>query len=211
MTGYLAKDAYRSLPDPKYYPGKPRTDLKLCDENYDRVSPSQRIRLTAEIEAAAKAQSDQIISVSARYSDASSESVRIHSNGISVKTKGTVFSEGAGVTVRDKDDARPEGGFGTSSRFHSELTDPESIGKKASFYALRKIGQKKIESGTYDMIVENRAAGRLVARLRGPMSGGALQHKNSFLEGMLGKKIASEKLTMTDDPFIEKGFGSRFF
>lgn len=213
-TAYLAKDEYRALPDPKYYPPKnfsSETDLKLCDEDYEKIEMSRRIKTAAEIEEAALAQSDRIISVSAGYSDVCSESVRIHSNGFTGEVRSTAFSMGANVTVKDENDARPEAGFGVSSRFHSELSAAQTVGKEAVQRALRKIGQKKIASGRYDMIVENRAGARLISTLKKAMTGSALQQKSSFLEGMIGRKIASEKLTMTDVPFLEKGFGSRFF
>jgi len=44
-----------------------------------------------------------------------------------------------------------------------------------------------------------------------PMSGSVLQQKNSYMENMLGKKVASPLFSMTDDPTIPKGFGSRRF
>jgi PmbA protein len=42
-------------------------------------------------------------------------------------------------------------------------------------------------------------------------SGSTLQQKRSFLEGMVGKKLGSELLTLTDDPFVIGGFGSRLY
>jgi PmbA protein len=50
-----------------------------------------------------------------------------------------------------------------------------------------------------------------VGTLNGPLSARALQQKSSYLEGMLGKKIASEKLTIIDDPFLKRDFGSILF
>ncbi len=214
MTQYLAKDEYRSLPDPRYYPENQadfHTEMKLCDTSYERLDASSRMDIAARAEEAALAQSGQIISVSSGYSDSYGESVKLHSNGFSGATQGTFFSAGAEVTVKDPGGGRPEGGFGANSRFHDELLAPETLGRKAAERALRKIGQRKIASGRYDMIVENRVGGRLISMLMGPMGGGALQQKNSYLEGMLGQPIASETLTMTDDPFIEKGYGSRYF
>ncbi len=223
MTAYLAQDEYRSLPDPKYYPKNPPsvnggtgdfyTDFRLCDNHYDRIPASRKIQTAAEIEEAARAQdSDRIISVTSWYSESYSESVRIHSNGFSGQARGTGFSAGAEVTVRDEvSGGRPEEAFGAGSRFRNDLPDTQTLGRKARERALRKIGQKKIVSGKYDMIVENRVGSRMISTLLGPMSGGALQQKSSFLEGMAGKKIASEKLTVIDEPFIEKGFGTRFF
>jgi PmbA protein len=61
------------------------------------------------------------------------------------------------------------------------------------------------------MIVENRAGSRILYALYGPMQARSLQQKNSFLEGKLGERIASEKLTLIDDPFIISGLGSRLF
>jgi PmbA protein len=61
------------------------------------------------------------------------------------------------------------------------------------------------------MAVDNRAAGRLVGALLGPLSAQAIQQKRSFLDGKLGAVIGSEKLTLTDDPLVVKGFASRLF
>jgi PmbA protein len=61
------------------------------------------------------------------------------------------------------------------------------------------------------MPTENRVAGRLVGALLGPLGGRALQQKQSFLEGQLGKTIGSKLLTVTDDPLIVRGFGSRLY
>ncbi len=211
MTGCLARDEYRALPNPQYYVQPYTADLKFCDETYNRVAMSRRMKIAEEIEAAARAQSDRILSVSSGYSDSYSESVRFQSNGFSTEVHGTGFSAGAEVTVSDPGGGRPEDWFSAGSRFYDELPDTGTLGKKAADRALQKIGQKKIASGKYDMIVENRAGLRLISTLQGPMSGGALQQKSSFLESMIGKKVASQALTMTDDPFIVKGFGSRFF
>lgn len=167
--------------------------------------------MASAIEAAAMAQSDQIISSTAGYSDSHSEEVRVHSNGFEGAEESTVFSAGAEVTVKDGESGRPEDWFYATTRFRNELLDPETLGKNAAQRALRKIGQKKLESGRYVMVVENRAGRQLLRAMGEPLSGRALQQKSSFLEGMLGKKIASEKLTVIDDPFVEKGLGSRFF
>ncbi len=211
MTKYLTEDPYRSLVDPKYYPTGPKMDLKIRDAAYEKVESAERIKMAAAIEAAALAQSDQIISVTSGYNDSHYETVRVHSNGFAGESEGTVFSAGAEVTVKDGESGRPEDWFYASTRFYKDLPSPEVLGKNAADRALRKIGQEKIESGIFDMIVENRASGRLFGILQAPMAASALQQKNSFLEGMLGKQIASEKLTVVDDPFVEAGMGSRLF
>jgi len=95
--------------------------------------------------------------------------------------------------------------------FYEELPTAEILARGAVDRALGKIGQSKMESGLYDMIVENRSAGRLLYSLYGPLQASSIQQKNSFLEGKLDQKIASEILTIIDDPFVISGLGSRFY
>jgi len=135
----------------------------------------------------------------------------VNSNGMEGESESTSFSAGAEVTVKDGESGRPDDWYYATTRFRSDLPDAEFLGKNAAQRALRKVGQKKIQSGRYEMIVENRSASRLLSALAGPMTGRALQQKSSFLDGMLEKKIASEKLTVIDDPFVEKGLASRLF
>lgn len=210
-TKYLAKDEFRALPDPKYYPAKSQGQLKTLDASYAGIETSERVQLASAIETAAAAQSNQIISTTAGYSDDHTESVRVHSNGFEGEEESTTFSAGAEVTVKDGESGRPEDWFYATTRFRSELPDPGVLGKTAAERALRKIGQKKLESGKYVMLTENRSGGQLLRSMYAAMTGRALQQKRSFLDGMIGKKVASEKLTVIDDPFLEKGLGSRAF
>jgi PmbA protein len=61
------------------------------------------------------------------------------------------------------------------------------------------------------VVVDARAAGRLVGALFGAISGSSLQQKRSFLEGMLGKTIGSDWLDVKDDPLVVRGHGSRLW
>ena len=64
---------------------------------------------------------------------------------------------------------------------------------------------------TLTVLVENRAAGRLLRFLTGAATAPALQQKRSFLDGKIGAKVASERLTIVDDPLIPGALGSRLF
>lgn len=210
-TKYLAKDEYRSLPDPKYYPRVMNRELKLYDETIGSVKPEDRKAIVVSIEKAARSVSNKIISANASYSDNEYQSIRVNSNGFEGTSGGTTFSISAEVTVADGDKGRPEDYSYAVNRFYKELPSPETIGRQAAERSLRKIGQQKISSAKYLMVVENRSAARLLYMMFDPMTAWALQQKRSYLEGMLDKKVASEKLTLIDDPFIEKGLGSRLY
>ncbi|HDL19606.1 MAG TPA: TldD/PmbA family protein [Bacteroidetes bacterium] len=210
-TKYLNPDPFRALPEAKYYPQKADRDLKIYDPSFHIIQPADRLKLARQIEAAAMSQSDKIISATAGYSDVHYENVQIHSNGFVGISTGTMYAASAEVTVQDKNGGRPEDWCSASVRFHCDLPPADMIGKTAADRALRKIGQCKVESGKYDMIVENRSGSRLLSLFQTPMTARALQQKSSFLDGMLNKKIASPLLTVIDDPFLEKGLASRLF
>ncbi len=209
-TKYLTADEYRELPDPSLYPENLEKDLKIEDRGYISVNPEEKVKIAKDIENVARAQSDKIISATGGYSDDYSESVKVHSNGFVGERVSTSFWAGGEVTVKDAD-ARPEGYHWGGSRFYKTMPTTDELGKQAAQNAIRKLGQTKIKSGKYDMLIENRSVGRLLYMFVGPMSARALQQKSSYLEGMLGKQIASPALTVIDDPFIEGGFGSRLY
>ncbi len=209
-TKYLSVDEFRELPDPKYYPKDKNLDLNILDSEYDKLDTDKRVEIAKELEQSAVSQSDKIISATGGCYDSLSFSAMVMSNGFEGIRESSFFTVGASVTAKDKD-ARPEDWAYVSNRFYNKLPNASKLGKEAAERALRKIGQKKIESGKFQMLVENRVANRLVGMFTGPMGARSLQQKNSFLEGMLGKKIASDKLTIIDDPFINGGFGSRLY
>jgi len=211
MTKYLTEDQYRALPDPKYYKGQKDIELQLRDDKYESLKSENRVKMAEEIEQVVMAQSDQVISCTAAVGDTLSEGVKVHSNGFEGAVEKTSYYAGAEVTVRDGESGRPQDYCYRSVRFLKDINDLEFIGKEAVRRALAKVGQTKMPSGVYDMLIENRAASRLLYYLQGAMTGSALQQKRTFLDGMLDKKIASEKLTIIDDPFIVGGLGSKLY
>ncbi len=144
-------------------------------------------------------------------SDSSSQSARVTSNGFEGEREGTSFWLSASVSCKDGDGRRPEASNSAGSRFWKDLPSAAEVGALATRRTLDTLGAKKIESAVLPILVENRVAGRLVGALLGPLGGRALQQKQSFLEGQLGKTIGSKLLTVTDDPLIVRGFGSRLY
>lgn len=209
-TKYLTADEFRELPDPSLYPTDLNRDLKIEDKSYTSVAPEQRVQISKEIEQIARSKSDKIISATGGFSDDYSESVLVHSNGLVAERASTSFWAGGEVTVKDGD-ARPEGYHWGGSRYFNTMPTAEELGSKAAENAIRKMGQTKIASGKYDMLIENRTAGRLLYMFVGPMSARALQQKSSYLDGMQGQQIAAPVLTVIDDPLMEGGFASRLY
>jgi len=211
MTGYLNEDPYRSLPDPKYYKIRNDIDLGIHDDHYYDVTSEQRVKIARDLEAATSALSDKIVTCNASYSDSRAEFVKINSNGFEGERQSTYFGVGVETTVKDVHGGRPGDYDYIGSRFFKDISSLERLGRTAFKRAMQKIGQKKIESGVYDMIVENRALTTMLAGIRYPLTGSYLYRKNSCFENKLGEKIASGKLTIIDDPYLKAGFSSQLY
>ena len=213
MTRTLVKDPFRSLPEAKLYAGQAAVDLKLEDPAYPTVTPEMRRRLARELEDAARSVKGAaaILSVTTGFNDSRAEVLRVASNGFEGNRVDTSFWTSAQVTVKDGDGRRPEDWAAAGVRFVGELPSAAEIGREAAHRALARLGSTKADSAVLPMAIDNRAAGRLVGALLGPLQGQAIQQKRSFLDGKLGAVVGSEKLTLIDDPLVVKGLASRLF
>jgi PmbA protein len=213
MARTLARDPFRSLPDPALYEGRASVDLAVHDAKYAELTAETRRQRARELEEAARSApgAEHIVSVTTNVGDSEWMSARVTSNGFSGHKQESQFGLTAQVTCKDADGRRPEASDWTSARFFGELPGAEPIGRGATARAVGRLGSKKMESGAMTLVVDNRSAGRLVRALLAAMGGRALQQKQSFLEGKLDTAIASAHFDVVDDPFLSKGFGSRLY
>jgi len=213
MTRALTEDPFRSLPDPSLYEGRASVDLQLDDPAYTTVTPQMRRSATQRMEEAARSVkgAESILAVSTSFDDTRTERFRVASNGFEGTRVDTVFFAFASVSVRDADGRRPEDYSFGGARFLDEVPDVAAIGREAGERAISRLGARKPPSAVMTLVVDNRAAGRLMGALGGPLSGQSLQQKRSFLEGKLGQAVGSPLLDVLDDPLIPKAFGSRLF
>ena len=211
MTRALSPDPHRSLPEPELYGPTQGVELDLVDPGYDDLDTDGRLALASEVEQAALAAGDDILSVTARVVHQDGETVQVHSNGFVGSKAGTSFYLGASVTARDKDGRRPEDHHFVGARHLSDLPAAAPVGEEAARRALDRRGAAMVPSAKMPMLVENRSASRLLGSLLEPLGGGALQQKRSCFEGKLGAEIGGPLLTVIDEPLLPRGLGSRTF
>ncbi|MDR1667525.1 MAG: TldD/PmbA family protein [Bacteroidales bacterium] len=209
-TRYLAEDPNRSLPAPeRYYRGN-----DAPDEGFDRqiaqLQPEDMLQLIKATVEEVYITDDRIISVTGSYGDSEEHSYLIDSNGFEGEKAMTSCTLSAEVSLKGEGNARPESWWYDVSLFWKQL-QKEGIGKKALERALNKLGQEKIKSGKYPMIVDNMNVGRLLSPMIAAMNGNALAQKDSFLLDKLEQKIACDKLTLTDEPHLPLAQGNRRF
>lgn len=211
MTRLITPDPFRTLPDTELYAGQSKIDLELFDPHTETLTPESRLQRVQALEAGARESGAEIISVTTAFSDSSSRSYRVHSNGFSGEKRQSSAFISAEVVMKDKDGRRPEESDYAGSRFLNTLPDPLTIGRSATQRALSRLGAQKLESMTVPIVLDNRAALRFLSYFLGPLSAAQVQQKRSYYEGRLNQKVAHELLTLTDDPLIPRGFGSRTY
>ena len=209
-TRFLAKDEFRQLPKPeRFYKGDGK-GLNMYDQKNQGVSVDDKMALIKANVAEVYGSDKRLISVSSSYSDGISSSFAITSNGFEGESDTTYYSLSAETAMKGEGDARPSSYWYDSAIFWDKL-EKSGIGKTAYERTVRKLGQEKIESGVYPMLVDNTQITRLLSPIFSAINGGSIQQKNSFLIDKIGEQIISDKITLIDDPHIPEARGSRWF
>jgi PmbA protein len=212
MCRAMTPDPARFITDPALYEGRKDVELDLYDSSVPTTLPGERHAFAKALEeAAAGGSGSRLVSVEATYQDDEGESVQLHSNGFEGTRRSTQAWAFAEVSLADDDDKRPEGSDMAGARYRGGVPSAEVIGAGAAKAALERVGARRMETGKRALVIEARAVGRLFGQLLSAISGRALQQRQSFLEGKLGATVGSPLLDLTDNPFIERGFGSRLW
>ncbi|MGB9819803.1 MAG: TldD/PmbA family protein [Pseudothermotoga sp.] len=124
-------------------------------------------------------------------------------------TKGVSLSESAGLGAAflylvASDGKKPKRGFKVRFGSRPDDIDQEKIAAEAVQEALSQLGAESIPSGKYRAILRRDVFSELFSAFMPIFSAESVQKGLSPLKGKLNSRIASEKLTVVDDPFFEK-------
>ena len=114
---------------------------------------------------------------------------------------GLVF-QGVQAAVKDGEDAADD--FCLSDI--TKKTAEETV-QKAVSGALSKLGADTVPSGKYDVIMDSATICSLMQRYHDVFSARSAYLKTTLLSGREGELVASERLTLIDDPFYPEKFG----
>lgn len=210
LTRALQPDPHRKIPDPALFKERPTTDLERNDPAVARITREQREAWCAEMDA--RAHTDKrVISAESGLFSGESQGASASSNGFTGTWDGAYVGYNCSATVREGEDKRPEGSASAVGRYLAGLPEPGKIAEKALARALDRLGSKKGPTIRATMVVDPEAAVSLISRALGPGSAAAIQQGRSYWAGKLGQPLFGDKLTITDDPLIPRGLGSRHF
>ena len=186
-------------------------DLDLLDPDIVAVSLQEKIELAKRAEKAAMAYDPRLInSDGAEFGHYQTTVLYVATNRFS----GTFGAAGASLSVvpiASFNGQMQRDYWYTSRRKWRKLESPESVGQIAAKRALRRLGARKITTQQVPVVFDPEVAASLLGHLASAISGYALYKQASFLTDQLHQQIASETVTVYDDPTLLEGLGSSPF
>jgi PmbA protein len=132
------------------------------------------------------------------------------SNGFTGAYAGS--SHGVSASVIGGSGTRMERDYDFASAVYAaDLRDPSEIGRSAGERAVKRLGARKMRTGSYPVVFDPRVARGFISHLLNAVSGPSIARGTSFLKEKLGQRIFPEAITLTEDPHRPRGHRSKPF
>ena len=187
------------------YPEIPKTESDVKD-----TAPEAKLALCLAMEKAAKEADPRIWKVQRAMVMTGANTIRIrNSYGLNLSDSGSFCAAYAAPIAKEGDKTATGGYMAAGNRFAD--MDAEQIGRKAAQETLDQLGGAPVPAGEYRIIMRRDAMQSLLSTFAGIFSAENAQQNLSLLGGKEGTAIASEAVTLMDDPLLPGGFGSQRF
>lgn len=184
--------------------------VKTYNNELENIDTSRLIDIALNLEKECKLYNDKVVNINGcKVSYNTSEYGIRNSKGLNLNTKKNLLS--AYVIPIIKDNNKKYDGMGYIVSSSIEDINEKEIAKQGVEEALSKIGARSITSNKYKGIIYNEAMVSLLKTFSSIFSADVAQKGLSLLKGKEGDKIASELLTIVDDPLLDNGLGSTSF
>lgn len=205
MARLAPDDPYAALADPALLETAPQ-DLELFDPVV--MDTDQLTERAREVEAAAM-QVEHIAQADSAAASASSSAIFFAtSHGFRAGWRSSRHSLAvAAIAQNGKEMERDYDMDGT--RWLSECRLPSEVGRIAAERAAARLGARQVKSGRLPVMFDRRVAGSLVSALTGAIAGPSISRGVSFLMGKVGEPVFGDHITISDNPLIARGHGSR--
>jgi PmbA protein len=187
-------------------------ELDLWDEKTLAVDAARALAEAKRGEdAARKADARITSSEGASYSRVAGASAFANSNGFAGSYRGTYSSLYVEPICDDEGGKKRNGYWWTAARHLDALEDAEAVGIEATRRTVAKLGSQKPDTCEAPVIFDPDAGRQLLDAFASVISGGAIWRRSSYLLGRENSRVASDAVTIVDDPLIARAPGSRPF
>jgi PmbA protein len=211
LASLAQPDEHSAPPDPSLLV-EAWPELDLYDPDVEKIDAKEATARAIRAENAARAHDRRITnSEGATFQRVVSALALATSGGFRGGFRGTQASIDVSPVADDADGKKRQASHWDSRRFVGQLASPESIGVRAAEKTLEKLGSRKIETCEVPVVFDPDAGRGLVSLLFSCIAGTAIYQRASYLLDREGEAIASNLVTIVDDPLLVRGPGSRPF
>nr|WP_321027242.1 TldD/PmbA family protein [Clostridium neonatale] len=193
-----------------YEGDKEYKEIDCFKKELEGINPDKYIELALQMEKECKKQCDKVINFSScAIGYGKSTYGIINSKGLNLKNERNSLS--AYVIPIIEADGEKYDGMGYVLAQKLDDIKPDELAKQAIEEATSRIGGKSIPSGNYKIIINNEAMVSLLGTFSSIFNSEQAQKGLSLLQGKEGEIIASDIVTLIDDPHLKDGLGTCSF
>ncbi len=191
-------------------PGTKYDRLAIWDDQLEQVSAEDKIRLALDMERMAGKKDPRIQKVLGAGVSTRSRSVTVRSTrGVDASYRSN--SASANVSVLAVSGGMMQGGHGGNFARSWNALDPERMVDEAVEHAVSLVGGQPVKSQDAEVILHRSVASQIWGMLGRTLTGEEAQKGRSIFAGRIGQKVASELVTLVDDPLRADGPGASPF
>lgn len=193
-----------------YEGDKEYKEIDCFKKELEGINPDKYIELALQMEKECKKQCDKVINFnSCAIGYGKSTYGIINSKGLNLKNERNSLT--AYVIPIIEADGEKYDGMGYVLAQKLDDIKPDELAKQAIEEATSRIGGKSIPSGKYKIIINNEAMVSLLGTFSSIFNSEQAQKGLSLLKGKEGEMIASDIVTLIDDPHLKDGLGTCSF
>jgi len=206
-------DEFAGPPDPSLLSTSDQhIDLDTFDATISTIEAAEALEEARAAEAAALGHDPRLTnSEGAGFSRVEGGRVLVTSGGFVAGSEGTYASLSVRPIAQQEDGKRHTGSDWTARRHRDQMRSPTEVGQEAARRTLQKLGAQKVKTQSAPVIFERDAAASILGLLGGCIMGSSIWRKSSYLAERLETRVASDMVTIIDDPLIPRAPGSRAY
>ena len=197
-TSITSDEPYVIYEGSKRYP-----KIKRVAKDFSLISSKVKLDDLYRLNDLIKNLDSRITNVNLGYSEEKETTRLINSKGLDLKKSYSYGVFTCSAVMKDEDDVRDE--FGYQIKLDYDDFNIDELAKNVVTRLQKQLHPVQIESKSYPVILENKMVISLLGAFTSMFSSESALRNMTLLKGKEGEKIASELITLVDDPLYEKG------
>ena len=183
-----------------------------CGINFPKeLSTEELVNITIECEKSALDYDKRINnSEGSEYAYSQSNNLILNSHGAAGSYSSTSYTLSCVVIAEEEGLKERDYAFSTRRSFN-QIGDPKAIGHESAKKVISRLGAKSISTRKCPIILTPELSVGLFSSFLSAINGNNIYKKNSFLRDFINKKVFSDHISISEQPNLKEGLGSRPF